>query len=186
MLEASAVTLGTEQAEPATRYLSAARERQATAKAAAGKLREVTVQSNSALERWLHLFDRSTAVTAGQAPIYRCLLPPGAQISVAFVGGRTFAQGLVVAISSDAINWADPGADEGLFYYVLPFVRGESLRDKLKREKQLDIAEALAITTQVATDVDTRFTSPSENGGAPGGTSSSACISEAAAIPRAR
>jgi hypothetical protein len=48
----------------------------------------------------------------------------------------------------------DSGATDGLFFYVLPFVRGESLRDKLNREKQLGLEEALRITTQVASALD--------------------------------
>src|ERR1700704_1198547 len=31
----------------------------------------------------------------------------------------------------------DSGAAEGLLFYVMPFVEGESLRDKLQKEKQL-------------------------------------------------
>jgi len=48
----------------------------------------------------------------------------------------------------------DSGAAEGFLYYVLPFVRGESLRDRLTRDKQLGIEEALAITRQVAGTLD--------------------------------
>jgi len=48
----------------------------------------------------------------------------------------------------------DSGAADGLLYYVLPYVRGESLRDKLNREKQLGMEEALAITKQVASALD--------------------------------
>src|SRR5690349_2261628 len=48
----------------------------------------------------------------------------------------------------------DSGAADGLLYYVLPFVRGESLRDKLKREKQLGVDEALDITRQVTSALD--------------------------------
>jgi hypothetical protein len=48
----------------------------------------------------------------------------------------------------------DSGASEGLLYYVLPFVRGESLRHRLDREKQLGLEEALAITKQVASALD--------------------------------
>jgi len=48
----------------------------------------------------------------------------------------------------------DSGAAEGFLYYVLPFVRGESLREKLNREKQLGIDEAIAITKQVASALD--------------------------------
>jgi serine/threonine protein kinase/tetratricopeptide (TPR) repeat protein len=35
-------------------------------------------------------------------------------------------------------------------YYVTPYVEGESLRDRLNREKQLSVDEALKITSQVA------------------------------------
>ncbi len=48
----------------------------------------------------------------------------------------------------------DSGAEGGFLYYVLPFVRGESLRDKLNREKQLGLEEALSITRQVASALD--------------------------------
>lgn len=48
----------------------------------------------------------------------------------------------------------DSGEAGGFLYYVLPFVRGESLRDKLDREKQLGLEEALVITRQVASALD--------------------------------
>jgi len=48
----------------------------------------------------------------------------------------------------------DSGASDSFLYYVLPFVRGESLRDKLNREKQLGLEEALTITKQVASALD--------------------------------
>jgi TolB-like protein len=38
----------------------------------------------------------------------------------------------------------------GFLYYTMPFVQGESLRDRLSREKQLPIDEALQITKEVA------------------------------------
>jgi tetratricopeptide (TPR) repeat protein len=44
----------------------------------------------------------------------------------------------------------DSGQAEGLLYYVMPFVEGESLSDRLKREQQLPIKDALAITKEVA------------------------------------
>src|SRR5215217_855730 len=40
----------------------------------------------------------------------------------------------------------DSGAGEGLLYYVMPFVEGESLRARLAREKQLPLDDALRIT----------------------------------------
>ena len=43
----------------------------------------------------------------------------------------------------------DSGTAGGLLYYVLPFVRGESLRQLLDREQQLSIEQSLAITKQI-------------------------------------
>ena len=48
----------------------------------------------------------------------------------------------------------DSGAVDGFLYYVLPYVRGESLRARLEREKQLGIDEALSITRQIASALD--------------------------------
>jgi hypothetical protein len=48
----------------------------------------------------------------------------------------------------------DSGEADGFLFYVLPFIRGESLRDKLNREKQLGLEEALAIAKQVAGALD--------------------------------
>jgi len=44
----------------------------------------------------------------------------------------------------------DSGEADGLLFYVMPYVEGESLRDRLNREKQLAIEDAIAITRQVA------------------------------------
>jgi eukaryotic-like serine/threonine-protein kinase len=44
----------------------------------------------------------------------------------------------------------DSGESGGFLWYVVPYIRGESLRQKLAREKQLGVDEALAITGQVA------------------------------------
>jgi serine/threonine protein kinase len=44
----------------------------------------------------------------------------------------------------------DSGESDGLLYYVMPYVEGESLREKLDRETQLGVAEAVEIATEVA------------------------------------
>ena len=44
----------------------------------------------------------------------------------------------------------DSGAADGVLYYVMPYVEGESLRDRLQREPQLPLAEASRITREVA------------------------------------
>ena len=48
----------------------------------------------------------------------------------------------------------DSGEVEGLLYYIMPFVDGESLSDKLKRETQLSVKEALGITEALAGALD--------------------------------
>jgi eukaryotic-like serine/threonine-protein kinase len=44
----------------------------------------------------------------------------------------------------------DSGEANGLLYYVMPFIEGESLRDRLNREQQLPIPDALQITREAA------------------------------------
>ncbi len=48
----------------------------------------------------------------------------------------------------------DSGEADGFLFYVMPFVEGESLRDLLTREKQLPIADAVRIATEVAGALD--------------------------------
>jgi TolB-like protein/Flp pilus assembly protein TadD len=44
----------------------------------------------------------------------------------------------------------DSGEAGGFLYYVMPLVEGESLRERLERERQLPIEDALALTREVA------------------------------------
>jgi len=48
----------------------------------------------------------------------------------------------------------DSGAADGLLYYVMPYVEGESLRNRLAREKQLPIPDAVRIAGEVASALD--------------------------------
>jgi serine/threonine-protein kinase len=48
----------------------------------------------------------------------------------------------------------DSGSADDLLYYVMPYVEGESLRDRLKRDRQLSIEDALRITHEVADALD--------------------------------
>jgi hypothetical protein len=43
----------------------------------------------------------------------------------------------------------DSGQEEGLFYFVMPVVPGETLRERLRREQQLPIADALRIARDI-------------------------------------
>src|SRR2546429_1493279 len=44
----------------------------------------------------------------------------------------------------------DSGSAGGLLYYVMPYVEGETLLDRLHREKQLSVEETIRITCEVA------------------------------------
>ncbi|HEX6670244.1 MAG TPA: protein kinase, partial [Gemmatimonadales bacterium] len=48
----------------------------------------------------------------------------------------------------------DSGEAEGRLYYTMPFVDGESLRQRLQRERQLPLEDALAIAREVAEALD--------------------------------
>ena len=44
----------------------------------------------------------------------------------------------------------DSGTADGLLYYVMPYVEGETLRARLLRETQLPVSDTLRIATEVA------------------------------------
>lgn len=48
----------------------------------------------------------------------------------------------------------DSGAASGFLFYVMPFVEGESLRDRLDREKQLPVDDAVGIARKIADALD--------------------------------
>jgi serine/threonine-protein kinase len=48
----------------------------------------------------------------------------------------------------------DSGEADGILYYIMPYIAGESLRDRLQRERRLPLDEALRITREVASALD--------------------------------
>src|SRR4030095_2153061 len=48
----------------------------------------------------------------------------------------------------------DSGTADGFLYYVMPFIEGESLRERLNRETQLGVDEAVRITREIADALD--------------------------------
>ncbi|MEJ2205305.1 MAG: protein kinase [Gemmatimonadota bacterium] len=48
----------------------------------------------------------------------------------------------------------DSGTADGFLFYVMPYVEGETLRDRLDREKQLGVEEAVRIAREVADALD--------------------------------
>ncbi len=75
----------------------------------------------------------------------------------AVLGAERFLAEIKISARLDhphILTLIDSGNAEGFLYYVLPYVRGESLRSKLDRERQLSVEEAIAITKQVASALD--------------------------------
>src|SRR5512135_1136142 len=48
----------------------------------------------------------------------------------------------------------DSGEADSFLFYVMPYVEGETVRSRLRREKQLPVAEAVRIATEVASALD--------------------------------
>ncbi len=79
----------------------------------------------------------------------KVLLPDLAQA----VGSERFLREIETAASLShphILTVHDSGEADGLLYYVMPFVEGESLRDRIEREKQLPIDDVLQLTQEVA------------------------------------
>src|SRR5688500_7257347 len=48
----------------------------------------------------------------------------------------------------------DSGDADGQLYYVMPFVEGETLRDRLERDRQLPISDAIRLAREAASALD--------------------------------
>ncbi len=71
----------------------------------------------------------------------------------AVLGGERFLSEIKVTANLQhphILPLHDSGEADFFLYYVMPFVEGQSLREKLTRDKQLSIDEALRIGSQVA------------------------------------
>ena len=69
------------------------------------------------------------------------------------VGSERFLREIRLTANLDhahIVPLLDSGVADGMLYYVMPYVAGESLRDRLRREKQLSLDEAVHITRQIA------------------------------------
>ncbi len=81
----------------------------------------------------------------------------------AVIGPERFLQEIDIAAQlthPHILGLHDCGEADGFLYYVMPYVEGESLRDKLAREGELPIAEAVRILRDV---VDALATAHSQN-----------------------
>jgi serine/threonine-protein kinase len=75
----------------------------------------------------------------------------------AVLGAERFVQEITTTASlqhPQILPLFDSGSADGFLYYVMPFVDGETLRDKLNRETQLSIDEAVRIAREVADALD--------------------------------
>jgi serine/threonine-protein kinase len=75
----------------------------------------------------------------------------------AVLGGERFLREIRIAAKLNhphILALYDSGEAEGFLYYVMPHVAGESLREKLNREKQLPMDETITLTRQVAAALD--------------------------------
>src|ERR1041384_4127915 len=71
----------------------------------------------------------------------------------ASIGGERFEREIRLAAKLQhphILGLIDSGMADALLFYVMPFVKGESLRDRLDREGQLPIEDAIQITLEVA------------------------------------
>jgi serine/threonine-protein kinase len=71
----------------------------------------------------------------------------------AVLGGDRFLREITLAAKLEhphVLGIHDSGEADGLLYYVMPYVAGESLRGRLAREKQLPLDNALQIAREVA------------------------------------
>ena len=70
-----------------------------------------------------------------------------------FLGAERFIREIEIVASlthPHILPLYDSGEASGVLYYVMPFVDGESLRDRLNRERQLPIDEAVRIAREVS------------------------------------
>jgi serine/threonine-protein kinase len=75
----------------------------------------------------------------------------------AVIGGERFLAEIKVTANLQhphILPLHDSGEADSFLYYVMPYVEGETLRDKIEREKQLGVDDAVGITRSVAAALD--------------------------------
>ncbi|HJS48545.1 MAG TPA: protein kinase [Gemmatimonadales bacterium] len=60
----------------------------------------------------------------------------------------------ILPLFDSGVAGARESGDGTFLYYVMPYVEGESVRDRIRREKQLPVADAVRIATEVASALD--------------------------------
>ncbi|MFL5505444.1 MAG: protein kinase domain-containing protein [Gemmatimonadales bacterium] len=83
----------------------------------------------------------------------KVILPEVAQV----LGAERFSREITIAARLNhphILPLYDSGGADGLLFYVMPWVKGESLREKLRREGQLQVEEAVRIVCHAAGALD--------------------------------
>jgi TolB-like protein/Tfp pilus assembly protein PilF len=100
--------------------------------------------------------------TGGMATVYLAEdLKHGRQVAIkvlrpelaASLGVERFVREIEIAANlthPHILPLFDSGEADGFLYYVMPFIEGESLRERLAREGKLSVAETIRLTDQVA------------------------------------
>jgi eukaryotic-like serine/threonine-protein kinase len=97
----------------------------------------------------------------GMATVYLASDPAGCSVPikvlrpdlVPILGAERFAREIQIASGlkhPSILPVLDSGQARGLPFYVTPYIRGESLAQRLKREAQLSVEDAIDITCQIA------------------------------------
>ena len=76
---------------------------------------------------------------------------------VSAIGPGRFSREIEVAAHLShphIVSLYDSGEADGSLFYVMPYIQGESLRQKIEREKQLSVDDAVEITRQTASALD--------------------------------
>ncbi len=71
----------------------------------------------------------------------------------AILGGERFLQEIRTTANLQhphILSLFDSGSADGFVFYVMPYVEGESLRDRLNREHQLPVDDAVRIASEIA------------------------------------
>ena len=97
---------------------------------------------------WRRCTSRTTSVTIGGSRSRCCgpSCPPSSAPTASLTEIKTTAN----LQHPHSLALFDSGEVVGTVFYVMPYVEGESLRDRLDREKQLPVAEAVRIASEVA------------------------------------
>lgn len=79
-------------------------------------LGSTSVYNDSVFDRWLHVFDKASAATAGEQPIHRKFLPKKEESFIWLNRHYHFANGIYIAVSTDTDHTL--ATDNNTFFYV--------------------------------------------------------------------